>query len=366
MIDIERGKYAGEKNPLKVALFVSYFPQMQEGPFATYDALGPQLYEGHEFDLTRVTKGMMLVCWGFLKKIVVADRFAIIASAIFKDYASVGGLAVVWGILAFTIQMYAEFSGIIDIARGISEMFGINLAKNFEQPFFSQTVSEFWRRWHMSLGAWFREYVFYSISMSKGMTKMNKKLHGKVNTFFEMFIPSVIALFFVWFLNGLWHGADVKYIVYGLYWYVIMVCGMCIEPLFNLIYKKANWDKNRWWFKWLRIARTFILVNIGFLMFRANTLSDFGGMFVQIFKGGPVGLVGLGIIDVYDLVWCFIGLAMIVTVDVLMEKKIDIREKVASKTGMAFLSTLCMFAIILMFGAYGDGYIPPDPIYGAF
>ena len=375
MIDVERGKYRGETNFFKVALFVCYFPQMLEGPFANYDKLGPQLHEGHDFDLKRVAKGLLLMGWGFVKIVVIANRFAIISDAIFKGYSGFGGLAVLFGALAYVVKLYAEFSGCIDVARGVSEMFGINLAKNFEQPFFSQSVNEFWRRWHISLGAWFREYVFYSITMSKGMTNLNKKLHGKVKPFFEMFIPSVIALFVVWVLNGLWHGdamgtgaseRTLKYLVYGMYWYVIMVFGMCIEPLFNLIYKKSGINKDNKVLKCLRVFRTFVLVVVGFMLFKASTLQDFGGMFAQLFKGGPNELVGAGVIDVADLVWCFIGLAAIVVVDVLLELKIDIREKLASKEGVPFAMILVMFVVILVFGAYGAGYVPPDPEYGAF
>lgn len=380
MIDVERGKYKGETNFVKVALFVSYFPSLLEGPFATYDHLGPQLYEGHEFDLKRVSKGLMLICWGFFKLIVVANRFSIIVSEVFNNYANYNGIIVLLGVLCYTIKLYADFSGAIDVARGVSEMFGIELAPNFRQPFFSQTVNEFWRRWHISLGAWFKEYVFYSISMSKGMTKLNKKLHGKVNTFFEMFIPSAIALLAVWVANGLWHGSaigahamesTVKYIVYGLYWYAIMLFGMCIEPLFNLIYSKGKIKKDNKWLVCARVIRTFIIVNIGFMMFKSKTLTDFGGMFAQIFKGGSFDIivdkfaVGGGI-DVYDLVWCFIGLLPIITVDVLLEKGIDVRERLVSKPGLAFSVILLLFSLILVFGAYGDGYIPPDPEYGGF
>lgn len=366
-VDVAMGKYDADKNVFRVALFVMYFPQLLEGPFAFYDKLAPSLYEGADFDEKRIASGFALVLWGFFKKVVIADRFAIIVSAVFKDYSSYSGVMILIGIISFTIQLYAEFSGIIDIVRGISEMYGFKLEKNFEQPFFSQTVNEFWRRWHISLGAWFREYVFYPISMSKGFMKLNKKLHGKVSPFFEVFIPSLLALFVVWFLNGLWHGADVKYIVYGLYYYVIMMIGMCFEPLFNLIYSKLKLDKNRRVFKVIRIIRTLVIVNIGLMMFRAVTLADGFGMFTGLFKYAGKSSDLLSVIDVNDLIVALASCACLIAVDCVKEYKIDVRAIITDrKLAIRYASLLAIIVVIIVFGAYGDGYIPVDPIYGGF
>ena len=367
LIDVCRGKYSAETNPLKVALFISYFPQLFEGPFAKFDELTPQLVEGHSFDAKRAGSGLMLIAWGFLKKIVIADRLAIVVGEVFKNYAQYNGVIVVLGIIFFTFQLYAEFSGLIDIAMGISEMFGIKLQKNFEQPFHSQSIAEFWRRWHISLGAWFREYIFYPVTMSKGMLKLNKKLHGKVKPFFELFIPSVIALFAVWATNGLWHGAAWKYIIYGLYYYMLTLIGMCFEPLFNKIYDKCKIDKNAVWVKCLKIFRTFVLVNIGMLLFRANTLADSWGMLCQVFQSGSFKIVVQGIIDWPDFILSFICIAVLVTIDILKEHKIDLREKINQKGFYFKLFILILIIVtIVIFGAYAGEYVPPDPIYGGF
>ncbi len=367
MVDVCRGKYPADKNFFRVSLFVLYFPQLLEGPFAFYDKLAFQLYDGAEFDAKRISSGFLLVLWGFFKKAIIADRFAIIVTAVFKGYASYSGIIILIGIIAFTIQLYAEFSGIIDVVRGISEMYGFNLEKNFEQPFFSQTVNEFWRRWHISLGAWFREYIFYPISMSKGFMNMNKKLHGKVSQFFEVFIPSLLALFVVWLLNGLWHGASIKYVVYGLYYYVIMMIGMCFEPLFNLIYNKTKINKDHWTLKTLRIIRTLIIVNIGMLIFRAPTLADSFKMFTGMFTNTHMNSNLLSIIDIGDLVVALVSLVCLVVVDFLQEFKINIREKFASSHFLLkYACLLVLIFAIIIFGAYGDGYVAVDPIYGGF
>lgn len=138
------------------------------------DQLGSQLYEGHKFDYYKFTSGLQLIVWGLFKKMVIADRIDGFVSVIFGSYGDYGGLAVALAILLYTIQLYTEFSGCMDIVTGCARLFGISLAKNFEQPFFSSNVNEFWRRWHITLGAFLRDYVFYPISLSKFFQKLSK------------------------------------------------------------------------------------------------------------------------------------------------------------------------------------------------
>lgn len=366
LIDVGRGKYEAGRF-IEVALFIGYFPQLYMGPFARFDELTPQLMASKGFDGDNFFKGIMKIIWGFFKKVVIADRLAILVSAVFASYSQYGGGLVVLAIIFFTFELYAEFSGFIDIASGISLMFNINLAKNFEQPFFSQSVNEFWRRWHISLGAWLKDYVFYPVSMSHPMTALNKKLQDKVPTFFQVFLTSTISLFFVWLINGLWHGQGsdvVKYITYGMYYYVIMLIGMLFEGLMSLIYKKCKINKNNFFLCTLRVIRTFILVNIGMLIFRAPTLLDGAMMFKQCFSGGSYEFSSF--IDIFDFVLCFVGILIVIIQDILNQKKIYLTDKL-SKTHIIvkMLSVVVMITIIFIFGAYGEGYVAPDPIYGA-
>lgn len=233
LIDVKRGKYAAEENFFKLALFLFYFPALLEGPVARYDVTGIKLCEGHSFDFDNLKRGILLILFGLFKKIVVADRLAILVGAVFSSYADYSGITVLVSVVAFTFQLYAEFSGIIDIAAGVSKMYGIPLEKNFDHPFFSLSVGEFWRRWHISLGSWFKDYVFYPVSMSKMSKKLSSFLRKKnLSPFLQTFVPSLISLFAVWSLTGLWHGASVKYLVYGLYYYAVMM----LETLFAHIF----------------------------------------------------------------------------------------------------------------------------------
>ena len=167
MVDVYRGKVVPERNLLHFMLYMSYFPQILQGPIPRYNQLAAQLIEGHRFDYDRFCKGLQLIVWGFFKKMVIADRIAIPVSEIFGNHTAYHGLLVFLAAAGYGIQVYADFSGGMDIARGFSQMVGIDLELNFLQPYFSTSVEDFWRRWHITLGGFMRDYVFYPLSLSK-------------------------------------------------------------------------------------------------------------------------------------------------------------------------------------------------------
>ena len=191
IIDVYREKTPAQKNPLKMLLFVSFFPQIIQGPISIYDQLAHQLYEPHKFDFTRVKHGMELILWGFMKKLIIADRAAIairtvsptvggeisLSNAI-STYSSYSGTTLTVVILLYAIQLYADFSGGIDISRGVAQIFGIDMIDNFKRPYFSKSINEYWRRWHISLGAWLKNYLFYPIAMSGVFLNTSKKMKG--------------------------------------------------------------------------------------------------------------------------------------------------------------------------------------------
>ena len=175
-----------------------------------------------------------MILWGLFKKMVVADRAGIFVDAVFHDSAAYTGLPVMLAVLLYTIQIYADFSGVMDIVRGVARLFGIQMALNFRRPFFSTSVQEFWRRWHITLGAWLRDYVFYPVSLSKPILALGKKAKKVFKGHAGRQLPAICALFFVWFGNGLWHGAGWKFIAYGLYYYIIMTIGTLFETVRNV------------------------------------------------------------------------------------------------------------------------------------
>ena len=159
---------------------------------------------------------MRVLLWGLFKKVVIADRAAEFVNNVFDCEGYYTGVVVAFAILFYTLQLYCEFSGIMDVMCGLGETMGIKMPENFERPFFAKTINEFWQRWHISLGSWLRDYIFYPISLSKPFMKATKSARKRFNPYYANLIPTSVALFFVWFSNGFWHGSGWKYIVYGL------------------------------------------------------------------------------------------------------------------------------------------------------
>jgi len=371
VIDVYRGKIKADKNLGRLALFVSFFPQIVEGPIGKYDQLAPQLYEGHSFDHNNVVLGLQLVLWGLFKKMVIADRIAMPVNEIFGD-SEYSGLVVIAAIIFYTIQIYAEFSGCMDIVRGCARIFGVDLAKNFERPFFSRSIAEFWRRWHITLGAWLRDYIFYSVSLSKGFLKLNKNAKKHMNAHFANFIPMSCALFFVWFGNGIWHGAGWKYIVYGLYYYVIMMLAKFFEPVTNKVLEKLKIDTSKKLYKLWQIIRTSILVCFGMLIFRADTLTQAKDMFMSIGRNFTFSVLSDGTflnfdLNVGDYVILALSIALMFAISVFQEKGHSIRAELCKQNIIIrWIAYFALLFTIIIFGVYGEGYNVGTFIYGQF
>ena len=178
IVDVYREKTEAQKNPLKLLLFVSFFPQIIQGPISIYDQLAVQLFEGHDFDFTRFKHGCELIMWGFFKKLVIADRAVIPITAVTAEFNKFGGTTLTFTILLYALQLYADFSGGIDISRGVAQIFGVDMIDNFKRPYFSRSINEYWRRWHISLGAWLKNYLFYPVAMSNAFITASKKMKG--------------------------------------------------------------------------------------------------------------------------------------------------------------------------------------------
>lgn len=373
VVDVYRAKIEPDKNLGRVALFVSFFPQIVEGPIGRYESLATQLYEPHKFSYKSAKFGIQLMLWGYFKKLVIADRAALFVNEVFGSYAQYSGITIILAIALYTLQIYAEFSGCMDIVRGTAQIMGIDMAVNFERPFFSKTVQEFWRRWHITLGTWLKDYIFYPISFSKftlKLTEFAKKIFK--NSYISKLIPAAFALFFVWFGNGMWHGASWKYICYGLYYYIIMLIGMLLEPLGNKIIEKLKINTKAFSYKLWQILRTTGFVFIGMLIFRSHSLADAWKMFCSIFTFKGIGtlfngtLFKIGCIP-QDFIVLVVGVLMLLVVGLLQEKGYHIREKIQNQN-LVFRWLLyygVIFAIIL-FGIYGQGYAASDFIYGQF
>lgn len=373
VVDVYRGKVQADKNLGRVALFLVFFPQIMEGPIGRYDQLAYQLYEGHSFDYTRFKYGGQLILWGLFKKMVVADRASIFVDTVFRQAGVTGGIPVVMAVLLYTLQIYAEFSGTMDIVTGVAQLFGVNLAENFKRPFFSRSVQEFWRRWHITLGAWLRDYIFYPISFSKFFMNLSKKAKKNFNEHFGKLVPVAFAMFFVWFGNGIWHGASWKYVMYGLYYYLIMMIGLLFEPLTRKLIAKIHINTGSRGYRFWQMARTFLFVCFGMLIFRAKDLPQAFSMFGSIFTGFDPGVLTSGALvrdfGLYtsDILLLLLSVILILAVGIMQEKGLVIRDVIAKRKLVVRWAVyyIGIFSVIL-FGAYGAGYRVIDLIYAQF
>lgn len=263
-IDCYNGKTPPEKNYARFLLFVSFFPQLIQGPINRFDALGVQLYEHHSFDSYQARRALLLIGYGAFKKFAIADVLVNSVSHML-DFVDAGtpGSVIVFGVLLYTIQQYGDFSGGIDMVRGVSQLFGIEMAVNFRQPYFATSMADFWRRWHMSLGAWMRDYVFYPFAVCKPMLKLNKWGTEHLGKTFGRTLSACLGNILVFLLVGLWHGAETHYILWGLYNGIIIAAADVARPLFEWLNAKLKVNvESAGWHVW-RILRTFALVNVG-------------------------------------------------------------------------------------------------------
>lgn len=262
IMDLYWKKIPGEKNFFRFALFISFFPQIMQGPIGRYSRLSNSLFKEHKFDLINIEHSVQLILWGFFKKLVLADRAAIVVNEVFNNYKSYKGLAVIIAVLGYSIELYGDFSGGIDIVRGIGGLFGITMDENFRQPYFATSITDFWHRWHITLGTWMKDYVFVPFTMSKCMGKIGKKSKRIFGRSTGRIIPMCIANVVVFLIVGIWHGAAWKYIAYGLYNGLLIALANLLEPQFKKIFKRTGINRkgNPW--KVFMILRTFILVNI--------------------------------------------------------------------------------------------------------
>jgi len=370
--DVYRGRYEACKNPLKITLYLSFMLTVVEGPVARFDQLGTQLLKGNRFDYNSFVKGVWRVFWGIFKKIVIADRAALLVNAVYNHPDNHGGTIIIIATLFYTLQLYCEFSGVMDVVCGLGEMMGIKMPENFNRPFFAKSINEFWQRWHISLGGWLRDYIFYPISLSKPFMSLTKSARKKFNPYYANLIPTAVALFFVWFANGFWHGSGIKYIVYGLYYYALMMLGLFFEPLSAKICEKLKINRKSKVFGLFQMLRTFVIVNYGMLIFRADGFRRVIYMTKKIILDQDFSVLtvgaknGLGL-DIKDYIIIVAGTVIVFAVGVINEKNISIRDKIIGlKFPIRFILLLLFVLLIIFIGAYGPSYGVQDLIYANF
>ena len=373
LIDVGRGKYDAERNLGKFALFVSFFPSIVQGPINRYNEVGVQLSKPHTFSYENLTYGAQLILWGLFKKLVIADRAAVIVNQVFTPNASAySGTVYFIATLAYAAQIYGDFSGGIDIARGAAQAMGIDLPQNFERPYFATSVADYWRRWHITLGAWMRDYVFYPIMLSRPVTKLGKLARKVMGSYGAKIVPSVITSFVVFFLVGIWHGATWRYVAFGLYNALVVSGGVALAPAFAWLTKKLRINTEVFSWKLFQIVRTFLVMVGSKILVRSYSLTVSLKIFKRILTQFTPWvltdgtLVELGLAPLELVILC-LGLLVLLTVSILQERGVKMRETIA-RQNLAFrwLLYIAVIVIILVYGMYGGGYNASDFIYMKF
>ena len=372
IVDVYNKIAEPQNNFFKLTLYGMYFPSILSGPILRYREDGEQFFIPHPFDYRQVTFGMQRMVWGFFKILVISERMNLVVNTVYDNYTQYPGTYIWFATICFAFQLYTNFSGSMDIALGMSQSFGIYLPENFENPFFSKNISEYWRRWHITLGVWMKEYVFYPLLRTGAFTSLGKKMRRKFGKKRGKQFSTFLAMFILWFMVGIWHGGDWKFVIGSglLHWFYI-VSGELLTPFFQKGMEKFHINLKGRWVDIFRMFRTFFLVNIGFVFFRAASAMDAWKMLkgaVSVWNPWVLAdgsLFSLGL-DVIETVIALVSLLILWTVSRL-QKNGSVRERIEKKKlPVRFVIWYALLFYIILLGYYGPGYSAAEFIYQGF
>ncbi len=371
IIDVYRGTVTAEQNPFRFMLFVSFFPQLVQGPISRYGDLSKTLYAGAPFERKNLAFGLQRILWGFFKKLVIADRILVGVNAIIGDTDTYSGIYVFVGMLFYALELYADFTGGIDITIGVAECLGITVTENFRRPYFSKNIKEYWNRWHITMGSWFTDYIFYPITVCGPMLKLSKVSRRLLGEKIGKRVPIYLSGFVVWLATGIWHGASWNFVAWGLANYVVIMISQEFDPLYARFHNAFPCVKGTRAHDFVQVIRTILLMSLlrTFDCYRdvPLTIRMVGTMFTEpqfgrLFDGSFMRL-GLSLSDYVVLL---IGLVILIAVS-LIQRRESVRVQIAR---LPYWHRFCiwygLFLIVLIFGAYGVGYDASQFIYNQF
>ena len=355
LADVHTGRIPAEKNLLKYTLFISFFPQILQGPIPRYGQLAPQLEEGHAFEEKNLVGGLQLLLWGFFLKWMIADKASVVVSRVFDSFPEFQGSLVMLGGSLYCFQLYADFLACVTLAQGVAAFFGVRLTDNFRRPFFSRSIQEVWRRWHISLGSWLKDCIYIPLGGSR---------KGKGRKALNLLITFVVS--------GFWHGAELRYLLWGAIQAVYQVVGALTAPLRERAYRLVRIPAESLTRTLLSVLCTFFLTMTSWMIFRADSVSRGLAMLRSLFTvWNPQALLdgtllSLGL-DAKDWVVLLLSLGVLFAVSLWQEKGGVIRNWVGRQHLLLRWSLyLAAILAVFFFGTYGYGYQAQEFIYGAF
>ena len=369
--DVYHKKHGAEHNFLDYFVFITYFPSIVQGPINLYKKTAPQFRLRHSPDADRITMGLQRSLWGYLKKVVIADRIGILVMAILKDEAA-GGFLLFWAMVLYSFQIYADFSGGIDVIMGLSEMLDIHLTENFRAPLVSRSVTEYWQRWHMSLGEFMEKYLYYPIVLNRSVMKFSKRIP---NNYLKKVFSATLASVIVFVLVGIWHGTGWNYVVYGCYQAFFVSTAVLLGPWYKKVRTRLHINEKALSWHLFQSLRTFLILTFGRFFIRAKdlpqafslmakTFGDFSWRQVHVLFDGTLNGYGL---DCKNISLMYLGIALLIAVDILHERKVKIRETILRQDVVTRFAIylLAVFAIVI-FGIYGPEFSSSSFIYQEF
>lgn len=367
VIDVYRGKVRPERNFLKFLLFVSFFPQILQGPISRFSDLEKSLLAPRKIDFLRVRSGLFRILWGLFKKLVISDRLSHYVSTVAGFRTDYKGIYLLLCIFFYAFQIYGDFSGGIDVTIGVAELFGIKLAENFERPFFSKSISEYWRRWHITLGTWFKDYIFYPLSVNKKILNLGKWCRTHLGEGVGKRVPIYLPMIAVWMLTGMWHGSQGKFVTWGLMNCFFIILGTEFEPLSAKIMEKLKLNNDMTAVKLYRIFKTFWLMSFLRVFDFVKTSRD--GF--ELMRDAFVDWNSFRISEVYttlnlpkeELMVALLGILLLAVVSTIQRRR-RVREMFLRRNPWIQFGSLVMLAlIVLIFGSYGLGFDAQNFIY---
>ena len=354
LIDVYRDKIGPEENFFKLALFISFFPQIVAGPIERAGNMLKQFDNPKPIDFDRFRNGFLQVLWGYFLKLVIAERLAIFVNTVFDTSDGIRGSVAFVAIIFYTFEIYADFAGYSHIAIGIARILGIDVMKNFECPYLAMSIAEFWRRWHVSLSSWFRDYLYIPLGGNRKGT-------------FRKFINILI----VFTVSGLWHGADFTFLAWGLIHGIYQVIGGVLSPFRDKVTKVFNVGRASFSHRVVKTVGTFILVAYAWVFFRADDIYQALGIIRNSFAFTPWKYVDgsmyqYGLTRGSYLVGIF-GIVLMIIVDLVNNRGIVIREKILCQgMWLRWIIMIVGILVTVVCGIWGPGYDVSDFIYKQF
>lgn len=358
-IDVYRSDVRAERNFITYALFVSFFPQLVAGPIERASHLIGQIKRIEQeamWDFDKVTKGLLMMLWGFFMKMVIADRAAMLVDEVFDSYYMMGGVALFIACILFAIQLYCDFASYSSIAIGAAGVLGIELMANFRAPFFSRSIRDLWRRWHVSLSSWFRDYLYIPLGGSRG---------SAVRTYCNNMVTFIVS--------GLWHGASWHFVVWGMIQGLYIVIGDILDPVKERVHVFFRMRTNTSGYRLLQGVCTFLLFALSMVFFRAETVTDalyyiqrmFTKFDVWSFFDGSIYYLGL---DRQELAVLCLGILILLIVDAHYARKRAFFDTFVKEQCLAiqYVVVAVLLVMVVVFGVYGTGYDATQFIYFQF